>query len=47
MADKHGSEPCVRKDVGVQLSPLAQSKIKKNSTFSFGRMSGWEERMEK
>jgi len=23
MADKHGSEPCARKGVGVQLSPLA------------------------
>ena len=26
MADKHGSEPCARKGVGVQLSPLAQRK---------------------
>ncbi len=26
MADKHASEACARKGVGVQLSPLAQAK---------------------
>ena len=28
MADKHASEACARKGVGVQLSPLAQNIVK-------------------
>jgi len=37
LADIHGSEPCARKGVGVQISPWAQKIISKlqNKIFHF------------